>query len=193
MKPRIIAFTGSSRRDSYNRKLLNIAISGAESAGAEITILSLTDYALPLFDEDLERDRGLPENAVKLKQLFMQHQGLLIAAPEYNSSITPLLKNTIDWVSRGSKGEEALAAYKGKVAALLSASPGGLGGMRGLVHIRAILGNIGVVVLPDQVAISKAYDAFNDDGSLKDSKLQNASIALGATLASFLIRLGKID
>lgn len=190
LKPRIIAFTGSTRRDSYNRKLLNIAIAGAEAAGAEVTTLNLTEFALPLFEEDIERDKGTPENAIKLRQVFLQHQGLLIAAPEYNSSITPLLKNTIDWVSRGGKGEEPLAAYKGKVAALLSASPGGLGGLRGLVHIRSILGNIGVVVLPDQIAVSRAFDAFNFDGTLKDPRQHSAATAIGATLANFLIRLG---
>ncbi len=186
---RILAFAGSTRRESFNGRLLQIAAQGAQDAGADVTHVDLRDYPLPLFDQDLEREQGTPVNATRLKQLFVEHQGLLIAAPEYNSSITPLLKNTIDWVSRRADGEPPLAAYQGKVAALLSASPGALGGLRGLVHVRAILGNIGVVVLPDQLAIPRAHEAFADDGSLKDEKKQQAAQGIGRKLAEFLARL----
>ena len=106
---------------------------------------------MPLFNQDLEEAEGPPENAGTLKAILLAHEGLLIASPEYNSSITPLLKNTIDWVSRAGEGDKALAAYEGKVAAVMSASPGRLGGLRGLVHLRSILSNIGVLVIPDQV------------------------------------------
>ena len=129
-KPRILAFAGSARTDSYNHRLLLVAAEGAQAAGADVTVLNLKTYPLPLFDEDLEREDGTPENATQLKQLFLDHDGLLIASPEYNSSITPLLKNVIDWVSRSAEGEAPLAAYRGKVAALMAASPGGLGGLR---------------------------------------------------------------
>ena len=186
---KILAFAGSARRESYNNKLLKIAASGAQAAGAAVTVIDLADYPLPLFNEDLEQESGAPENAKRLKQLFVENHGLLIACPEYNSSITPLLKNTIDWVSRPAAGEPSLIAYRGKVATLLSASPGALGGLRGLVHVRSILGNIGVIVLPDQIAIQKAFEAFNPDGSLKDAKLQSAVTDLGAGLAKFLTRL----
>lgn len=186
---KILAFAGSARRESYNKKLLKIAASGAQAAGAAVTVIDLADYPLPLFNEDLEQESGAPENARKLKQLFFEHQGLLIACPEYNSSITPLLKNTIDWVSRPAAGEPSLVAYRGKVATLLSASPGALGGLRGLVHVRSILGNIGVIVLPDQIAVAKAFEAFNPDGSLKDAKQQSSVTDLGAGLAKFLTRL----
>src|SRR5688572_18337049 len=131
--PRILAFAGSLRKDSYNKKLLAIAVQGARDAGAEVTVVELVDYPLPLFDEDLER-AGTPENAKKLKQLFLEHDALLIASPEYNSSFTAITKNTIDWVSRSSPGEPGLAAYRGKTAAIIAASPGALGGLRGLVH-----------------------------------------------------------
>ncbi len=186
---KILAFAGSARRESYNKKLLKIAASGAQAAGAAVTVIDLADYPLPLFNEDLEQESGAPENARKLKQLFFEHQGLLIACPEYNSSITPLLKNTIDWVSRPAAGEPSLVAYRGKVATLLIASPGALGGLRGLVHVRSILGNIGVIVLPDQIAVAKAFEAFNPDGSLKDAKQQSSVTDLGAGLAKFLTRL----
>src|SRR5215510_12287566 len=112
MMPRILAFAGSLRRDSFNKKLVPIAARGAREAGAEVTLIDLKDFPLPLFDQDLEAERGMP----KLKQLFIDHDGLLIAAPEYNSSITPVLKNAIDWVSRPAPGEPSLVAFRGKVA-----------------------------------------------------------------------------
>jgi NAD(P)H-dependent FMN reductase len=189
MAPRILAFAGSLRHDSFNKKLVPIAASGARNAGAEVTLIDLKDYPLPVFDQDLEAESGMPENGKKLKQLFIDHQGLLIAAPEYNSSITAVLKNTIDWVSRPAPGEPSLVAFKGKVAALMSASPGALGGLRGLVHVRSILGNIGVIVLPDQIAIAKAHEAIKPDGSLADPKQQAGVEWIGKSLASFLTKL----
>ena len=149
MTPRILAFAGSLRRESFNKKLVPIAAKGARDAGAEVTLIDLADFPLPLFDQDLEARQGMPENGKKLKQLFIDHDGLLIASPEYNSSITAVLKNTIDWVSRPAPDEPSLVAFRSKVATLMSASPGALGGLRRLVHVRSILGNIGVIVLPD--------------------------------------------
>lgn len=181
--PRILAFAGSTRTESYNKKLVKIAAAGARAAGAEVTYLDLRDLPLPLFDEDLESKEELPANARKLKDLFLAHQGLLISCPEYNSSITAVLKNAIDWVSRPVPGEASLACFTDKVAALMSASPGALGGLRGLVTVRMILGNIQVLVLPDQVAVSRAFEAFNADGSLKDAKQQAGIERLGARLA----------
>ncbi len=188
-KPRILAFAGSVRKDSYNHRLLLVAAEGARAAGADLMVLDLKDYPLPLFNEDLEREQGTPENATKLKQLFLDHDGLLIASPEYNSSITPLLKNTIDWVSRPAEGEAPLAAYRGKVAALMAASPGGLGGLRGLVHVRSILSNIGVIVLPDQIAVPRAFEAFDNDGQLIDEKQRARVQGLGQSVANMLSKL----
>ena len=189
MRPTILAFTGSTRTESYNKRLIKIAVAGAEAAGAEVTLIDLRDFTLPLYDGDLEARDGLPANARKLKDLFLSHRGLLISAPEYNSSITAVLKNTIDWVSRPVPGEPPLAGFDGKVAALMSASPGALGGLRGLVHLRSILQNIKVIVLPDQVAVTKAGDAFNPDGSLKDPKQHAAVEELGTKLAQVLSKL----
>ena len=187
--PKILAFAGSTRTDSFNKKLVRIAVSGARQAGAEVTHIDLRDYTLPLYDGDLEQREGLPANARKLKDLFLAHQGLLIAAPEYNSSISAVLKNAIDWVSRPVPGEPPLGCFIDKVAALMSASTGALGGLRGLVTVRSILGNIRVIVLPDQVAVPKAHEAFNPDGSLKDPKQQAAVENLGRNLAQVLARL----
>src|SRR6516165_9117325 len=186
MMPRILAFAGSTRRESFNKKLVPIAAKGAREAGAEVTLIDLKDFPLPLFDQDLEAEQGMPENGKKLKQLFIDHAGLLIASPEYNSSITAVLKNAIDWVSRPAPGEPSLVAFRGKVATLMSASPGAFGGLRGLAHIRSILGNIGVIVLPDQIAVARAQQAFEPDGSLTDPKQQAGIEALGKTLATFL-------
>ena len=190
MPVKVLAFAGSLRKESYNKKLVKIAAAAARAAGAEVTLLDLKELPLPVFDEDLEA-QGTPENARKLKALMIEQDGFLIAAPEYNSSITGALKNAIDWASRPSPGEApfALPAFRGKVATLMAASPGALGGLRGLVTVRSILGNIGVIVLPDQVAVVRAFEAFADDGSLKDAKLQASVEALGRGLAEVLKKL----
>lgn len=187
--PKILAFAGSTRRDSYNKKLVKIAAEGARTAGAEVTYVDLRDYPMPLFDEDLEAQEGIHPNARKFKELMLAHQGLLIASPEYNSSISGVLKNVIDWASRPEPGEPMLACFVNKVAAIMSISPGGLGGIRGLVHLRSILGNISVIVLPDQVTIPKAYEAFNLEGLLSDTKKQAAVEQLGSKVTTTLSKL----
>ncbi|MEZ6124993.1 MAG: NAD(P)H-dependent oxidoreductase [Planctomycetaceae bacterium] len=187
--PRILAFAGSVRINSFNGTLVRIAAAGARRAGADVTVLDLNDFPLPIFDEDFEREQGTPANAQKLKELFLQHDGLLVSSPEYNSSISPLLKNTIDWVSRPIPGQPRLAAYRNKFAALMSASPGALGGLRGLVHVRAILGNIGVTVLANQVAIGHADSAFDSSGQLRDESQQVQILDLGRSLAEVLAKL----
>jgi chromate reductase len=189
VKPKILAFAGSTRTDSFNKKLVKIAADGAKDAGVDVTVIDLRDFAMPLYDGDLEQKDGLPQNARKLKDLMLSHQGFLISSPEYNSSISGVLKNTIDWTSRQSEGEESLACFKGKVAGIMSASPGGLGGLRGLVHVRAILENIGVLVIPDQIAISKAHEAFNADGTLKDKKQEEQVKKIGADVSKLLLKL----
>jgi NAD(P)H-dependent FMN reductase len=187
--PKILTFAGSTRTESHNKKLVKIAASGAQAAGAEVTYLDLRDIPMPLFDEDLETQEGIHPNARKLKELMLTHQGLLIASPEYNSSISGVLKNAIDWVSRPEPGEAPLACFVDKVAAIMSASPGGLGGLRGLVHVRSILENMKVIVLPDQIAVAKAYNAFNSDDTLKDTKQQAAVEKLGSNVATVLTKL----
>ncbi len=187
--PKLLAFAGSLRVDSFNKKLIRIAAQGAKNAGAEVTVLDLREFPLPVFDEDLEAKEGLPTNGRMLKDMFLSHHGLLISSPEYNSSVSAVLKNAIDWISRPAPGEAPLGCFVNKVAAILSASPGALGGLRGLVHLRAILGNIKVLVLPEQIAVGKAHEAFQPDGSLKDSKQQTALEQLGARLAEVLRKL----
>ena len=188
--PKIAAFAGSLRAGSFNKKLLTLAADAARAAGAEVTIIDLRELALPLFDEDLEAASGLPEGAKKLKALLRASDGFLIASPEYNSSVTGALKNAIDWASRSeADGEPPLAAYRGKAAALFSASPGALGGLRGLVTLRSILGNIGVLVAPDQVCIGAAHEAFDDAGQLKDARKAKQVAALAQGLVEILRKL----
>jgi NAD(P)H-dependent FMN reductase len=181
MAPKILAFAGSLRTGSFNKKLVAIAAQKARDAGAEVTLIDLRDFPLPVFDEDLESESGVPEKALELKKLFKAHDALLLACPEYNSSITAVLKNVIDWVSRPEEGQGRLNCFDGKVAALLAASPGGFGGLRGLVTVRSILGNIKVLVLPEQFALSQAHKAFDDEGALVDEK-QDARVAAIAKL-----------
>jgi len=188
--PRILAFAGSLRAGSFNKQLVKIAMEGARDAGGEVTYLDLRDLPLPVFNEDDEAQHGLPENARKLKELFKSHHGFLLSSPEYNSSITGALKNAIDWASRSESEEEpSLVAYRGKVCALMSASPGALGGLRALVHVRAILGNIGVFVLPEQVSVPVAHEAFDDKGSLKDARKQQDIANLGRRLVEITRKL----
>ena len=188
-KPKILAFAGSTRTDSYNKKLVKLSAIGATEAGADVTVIDLRDFPMPIYDGDLEQKEGLPPNARKLKDIMLAHQGFLISSPEYNSSISAVFKNIIDWTSRQSEGETTLACFKNKVAGIMSASPGGLGGLRGLVHVRSILGNIGVIVLPDQFALAKAHEAFNEDGSLKDKKQEDQVKKIGANVAKMLLKL----
>ncbi len=188
-KARILAFAGSSRTDSYNKKLVKIAARGARDAGADVTVIDLRDYELPIYDGDYEVEQGLPPNAVKLREIFAAHDGLLIASPEYNSSISALLKNVIDWVSRPAGDDPMLKYIAGKTAALIATGPGSLGGMRGLVQVRQILGNIRVMVIPDQATVPGAATAFDDSGALKDTAKRDAVHAVAARLATVTAKL----
>lgn len=171
MTVKLLFLAGSARKDSFNKKLAHQAYSIAREKQVEATYIDLADFDMPIYDGDYEDEKGLPENAIKLKKLFCEHDGFFISSPEYNSSISPLLKNSLDWISRKHEdNEKTLVAYKGKVAGLVAASPGGLGGLRGLVTLRMMLGNIGVTVIPEQLAVSAAHEAFDDKGLLKDEK-----------------------
>lgn len=161
MPARILIFAGSIRSGSFNVSLAQAANKVLAEMGAETTMISLADYPLPIVDEDLKNEQGLPENATKLARLFAAHDGMFIASPEYNSSIPPLLKNTLDWVSlvRGD-----VKPYAGLTVALGAASNGALGGIRGLYHLRSVLMNVGAQIVTEQAAISGAGSAFGEDG-----------------------------
>lgn len=190
--PKILAFAGSLRSGSYNKKLVATAADAARRAGAEVTLLDLRDLALPLYDGDLESSLGLPPGAATLKRLMIEHDALLIASPEYNSSISGVLKNALDWASRPAAGERPLACFDGKTAALMSASPGALGGIRGLQAVRLILSNLRTLVLPGQVSLPRADSAFADDGLLKDPSQRTAVEKLVAELVGVTSRLAGV-
>ncbi|MGZ5032883.1 MAG: NADPH-dependent FMN reductase [Usitatibacter sp.] len=169
---RILVFAGSARRDSLNKKLARVAAEAAREAGGEVTFVDLDDYSMPVYHGDLETIEGMPGNARKLREIFIAHDGLLIASPENNQSMTSLLKNTIDWLSRsigdGKGANSGLAPFRNKVAGLLAASPGAYGGVRHLPHLRQSLSGLGVTVLGAQVALIRADQAFDEAGALKD-------------------------
>ena len=180
--PKILALAGSIRTDSFNKKLVKIAAEGARSAGAEVTVIDLKDYPLPLYDGDCEIALGVPAPALQLRQMVAESDGLLIASPEYNGSISAVLKNVIDWISRPVAGQTP-TPLKGKIGAIMATSPGALGGLRGLTHVRTILSNLGTVVLPEQVAVSRAVGAFDPEGKLKDPDQHSSILMLGTRVA----------
>ena len=174
--PKILVIPGSLRTGSHNVKLAALAAKELALAGAEVTRISLQDYALPLFDADLAAASGPPAAAVKLKQTLMAHPGIFITSPEYSASVTPLIKNTIDWISRvRERGEPAYAAFKGRVFAIGSATAGGGGGLRSMMALRQILElGCGALVVPEQVGVPRAEQAFDEMDNLKDEALTAA-------------------
>jgi chromate reductase, NAD(P)H dehydrogenase (quinone) len=179
----LLAFAASTRRESFNRRLLAEVAAGARDAGAEVQVIELADYPLPLFDQDLEAEQGLPENVVRLKQLMAGAAGFLIACPEYNGSMTPLFKNTFDWCSRRLGDEPAYASTRQRIVGLASASAGKLGGLRGLRHAREVLTQLQCVVLPEQFALSGADQAFDPQGRLTNPRDRQQAAAIGARVA----------
>ena len=186
---KILAFAGSGRKDSVNKKVVAVAAKGAEEAGAEVTIVHLEDFDMPIFTEDLEAEHGMPAAAQAFKELLMSHDGFLISSPEYNSSYSALFKNAIDWASRQTGDEKPMAAYRGKMAAIMAASPGALGGMRVLVTLRMLLENIGTMVLPTQKAVGGAFKLFDETGNINDEKTEKALKNLGKELVVTLTKL----
>ena len=183
MNPKILVFAGSIRTGAYSGKTADAATKELALQGAEVTRISLADYPLPIMDQDLEIEKGIPENAFKIARHIAAHDGMLIASPEYNSSIPPLLKNTIDWVSRIHKdGGRPFKPYAGKIAALCSSSDGNFAGARGLYHLRSVLMNCGVEIITPQCSVPRAQDAFDEDGQFKDEHLRRRMETVVRTL-----------
>jgi NAD(P)H-dependent FMN reductase len=188
-QPKILAFAGSARAGSLNKQLIRGAARAAQEAGGEVTLIDLDEYPMPVYHGDLEAREGVPPNARRLRELFVAHQALLIASPENNASVSSLLKNTLDWLSRPDGGQNGLVPYRNKVAGLLAASPGALGGLRGLVHLRQILMTLNVLVLSEQFALSRAHEAFDADGVLKDARQQTVVAGVARRLVEVTARL----
>jgi chromate reductase, NAD(P)H dehydrogenase (quinone) len=190
-QPKLLAFSGSLRQKSFNTMLVQVAAAGATQAGAEVTVVHLKDYPMPIYDQDWFDQHGFPESVLQFKSLMKSSDGFLIASPEYNGSLSGALKNTLDWVSRAEPGESplALSAFSGKTAAIMATSPGGLGGLRGLNHLRAILEGVGVLVIPNQKAVPGATQVFDEAGNLTDHSQRDAIAALGTQLANLTAKL----
>jgi NAD(P)H-dependent FMN reductase len=191
--PRILVFAGSARKASLNKKLARVAAEAVRAAGGEVTLIDLDDYPMPVYHGDLEASEGMPENGRKLRALFIEHDAILVASPENNQSISSLLKNTIDWLSRdigdGKGVNNGLAPYRGKVAGIMNATPGPYGGVRHLFHLRQVLSGLQMLVLPNQVQLAHADEAFGPDGALIDERMVRAV----NTLAKSLVELtGKL-
>ena len=184
--PKVLVLAGSARRQALSKRMAQAAAHALAQAGAEPSFVDLADYPQPLYDGDLEAEQGLPERTVALQRLLASHEALLVVTPEYNGSVTPLLKNTLDWCSRTNPADpqrSGLAVYAGKPAAIASASPGALGGMRALFHLRDLLGYLGMLVIPQQLAVGGAHEAIEADGhTLKAPRQQQALQNMAAAL-----------
>jgi chromate reductase, NAD(P)H dehydrogenase (quinone) len=193
-KPKILAFSGSLREHSYSKRVVKITGKGAEKAGAEVTYVDLRDYPMPIYNPDDHDRLGFDENALKFQELLTQHDGLLIASPEYNGSLPGALKNVIDWASRQGGKYPRSAVFTGKVAAMMAASEGSFGGVRSLGHLRDVLTSVGVNVLPQEIAVTFADDKFSgDDEEMTDARMKGILENLGASLVDMLKKThGKI-
>ncbi|ANT49242.1 NADPH-dependent FMN reductase [Mesorhizobium amorphae] len=181
--PKILVFAGSVRSGAFSGRTADVAQKELALQGAEVTRISLGDYPLPIMDEDLEKEKGVPENAMKLGRLIAAHDGLLIATPEYNGSLPPLLKNSIDWVSRIRRdGGRSFRPFPGKPAGLCSSSDGKFAGIRCINHLRAVLVRCQMEVVTAECSVSGASGAFGDDGHFRDERLRQSMERLCRTL-----------
>jgi Predicted flavoprotein len=186
-KPKILALAGSLREHSFNKRVLKTAVRGAEKAGAEVTLIDLKDYPMPICNPDLIESQGFPPNAEKLQRLLLEHNGLMIASPEYNASIPAPLKNMIDWTSRANGDLKLGDCYRGKVAAIMTASPGNFGGIRCLRHLRDVLTLLLVHTLPVEIAVPRVgsmFDGTSDE--MKDETMRETLENLGASLTEMI-------
>lgn len=187
-KPKILLFAGSIRSGSINEKLAVVAAGTLAEAGGDVSHISLADYPMPIYNGDLEKSEGVPQAAKRLANLFTEHQGIFIVAPEYNGGITPLLKNTIDWVSRSGATDRRPGPYKGRVFALGAVSDGGFGGYRGLLQLRHTLENaLGTLMVPEMVSVPAASSAFDAHGRL----VAERPMAMLRTVSQRLVEMAK--
>ncbi|OUM02225.1 NADPH-dependent FMN reductase [Variovorax sp. JS1663] len=184
MKPRILAFAGSSRAGSYNKKLAAVAAGHGRALGADVTLIDLRDFPMPIYDGDDEARAGLPPAAIRFRALLNEHQALLVASPEHNGSVTALLKNALDWASRTADGIDGLALFRGKTVGLVAASLSPFGGVRAVAHLRGILSKMGANVLADEVLVAAAHHAFDEAGQLTNALSDKLTVQLMANLVA---------
>lgn len=188
-KPKILCIAGSLRKGSFNKKLVRVAMEYATEAGANATYADLRDYPMPVYDEDIETEQGIPQAVVDFQCLLKQQHGLLIASPVYLGTIPGALKNAIDWATRTAPGVGSSVCFDGKVAGLLAASPGSYGGAHVLTPLRGLLSNVGMLVVAEQFSLPLAHSAFNDDGTIKDLKHQSRVRAVADRVVDVTRRL----
>ncbi len=194
-KPKILAFAGSLREHSYSKRVVKTAMKGASDAGADVTFIDLRDYPMPIYNEDDQQKDGFSENALKFQKLLSENDGYLIASPEYNASLPAALKNAIDWASRQSDEYKMGEVFKGKIAAIMTESPGAFGGIRCLGHLRGVLSILLVNVLPSEIAVGNVGKMFDGDGAeMIDEKMKKTLKDLGAALVDILKKThGEIE
>ena len=194
-KPKILAFAGSLREHSYTKRVVKTAVEGANNAGADVTFIDLKQYPMPIYNSDEHEKFGFDENALAFQKLLSEHDGFLIASPEYNGSLPAGLKNAIDWASRKSEHYEMGEVFKGKVAAIMTASPGAFGGIRCLSHLRGVLSILLVNVLPSEIAVANVSKMFDGDGdTMTDEKMKKVLEDLGESLTDLLKKThGEIE
>jgi chromate reductase, NAD(P)H dehydrogenase (quinone) len=187
---KILAIAGSLREHALSKRIVKTAIKGAERAGAEVTYVDLRDYPMPIYNLDEHETKGFDEHALRLQGLFTQHDGFLIASPEYNGSLPAALKNAIDWVSRPSDQYPRSAVFAGKFAAVMASSPGSLGGVRSLAHLRGVLTSVSVNVLPQEIAVSFAEERFvGNEEEMIDETMRTRLEELGELLVTMLKKI----
>lgn len=190
--PKILAFAGSTRRASHNKRVVQIAAAGARDAGAEVTFLDLKDLPMPIYDADAQEAEGFHPNAAEFQRILLAHDGLIVSTPEYNGSLPGVLKNAFDWASRANGDIKMGATFRGKVAAIMAASPGGFGGIQCLSHLRDVLSVMGVIVLPEQFAVPTVHTAINETGVFADEKMQNLISRHGANAAEMIKKIKSL-
>jgi NAD(P)H-dependent FMN reductase len=189
-RPKILAIAGSLREHSYTRRVLMAAVAGAREAGAEVTVADLRDFPMPIYDPDAHERDGFHDRALDFQGLVAGHDGFLVATPEHNGSLSAALKNAIDWASRPSERHARPTIFQGKVAAIVTASPGRFGGVRSLGHLRGVLTSVGVHVLPTEIAVPLVDTLFDGEGeTIADAETRRSLERLGASLADAAARL----
>lgn len=194
-KPKILAFAGSLREKSYNKRVLKVAVEGAKKAGAEVTYVDLKDYPMPIYNADLQETQGFPAIATAFQKLLLEHDGIMIASPEYNASLPGALKNVIDWTSRANGDLKTGECFKGKIAAIMTASPGAFGGIRCLAHLRDVLTILLVNTLPSEIAVAKVGAMFDGDSDeMTNDTMRGVLEELGKSMVDTLQKThGEIE
>lgn len=183
--PKILAFAGSLREHSFSKRVVRVAAEGARTAGATVEYVDLRDFPMPIYDADIQENQGFDENALRFQRLLNQHDGFLIASPEYNGSLSAALKNALDWASRTSDEFKMGEVFGGKYAAIMTASPGAFGGLRCLGHLRGVLSVLGLHVLPTEIAVGKVHEMFDGNGlEMTDERMKSILEGLGAKLSA---------